>query len=332
MTLAERKKEMRRLLVIVMLTSMTLLVAPVHALDSEKPSAGLISITLDDVEMVDVLRMFSRIAGTNFRYDPKDFQALRVTVNLNDEPWLPALQSLLASHGFVLVAEPGSHNILSIVKADKPETAVRIQYASAAVTLADTVLEDIRSNNIASATASLQAFADNNRQTIKAFEISQKTAQNGSGMRLASDSPPLMGMAEWLSDRPHGPTSHGITLALSSEKPAYEINSEMNAWSVLSNTNKDASGRTIPYDPAIHKDDYLIITDEDGKETKINFTYIPGQFAGFDFRRDISAQLHSSIRRPGTYKLQSKIGAMESNVIEIKVVPAKSETQGKAQP
>jgi hypothetical protein len=106
----------------------------------------------------------------------------------------------------------------------------------------------------------------------------------------------------------------------------------MNAWIVLSNINKDTSGRAIPYDPAMHKDDYLIITDEDGKETKVVFTYIPGEFVGFDFRRNISAQLHNSIRHLGTYKLQSKIGTMESNVIEIKVLLPKSETQVKTSP
>lgn len=321
--ICRNEEKMKMLRIFVGLVSMGLLLSQTRAAESEKPSEGLISITLDDVEIVDVLRMFSRIAGANFRYDPKDFQAVRVTVNLNDEPWLPALQSLLASHGFVLVAEPGARNMLSIVKADKPETAVRIQYASAAVTLADAVLADIRSNNFASATARLQAFAESNRQTIKAFDASQKASQNESAMRLASDSPPLLGMAEWLSDKPHGPTSNGLTLALCSAKPSYELNAQMDAWIVLSNTNRDASGRAIPYDAAIHKDDYLILTDEDGKETKITFTYIPGQFVGFDFRRDISAQLHKDIRRQGRYKLQSKIGALESNVVEIKVLPPK---------
>ena len=43
----------------------------------------------------------------------------------------------------------------------------------------------------------------------------------------------------------------------------------MNVWIILSNTNKDSSGRIIPYDPAIHEDDYLIITDQDEKQTKI---------------------------------------------------------------
>jgi hypothetical protein len=104
----------------------------------------------------------------------------RVSVNMTDEPWRPAFQTLLATRGLVLLQEPGARNSFSIVKVDTKSAAVRIQYASEAIALADAALADIRSNNVVSATARLQAFADNNRQTIKAFEESQKKPQNTS--------------------------------------------------------------------------------------------------------------------------------------------------------
>ncbi len=188
---------MRKSLIIVALISMALLFTPAHAAESVKPSDGFISITLEGVELVDVLTLISRITGTNIQYNPRDISEIKgVYVNLVDEPWRPALQSLLAKYSLVLLAEPERRNSYSIVKADKPETAVRIQYAAAVGTVVDAVLADIKSNNVSAAIARLQDFADNNRQTIKAFGTSQKTSQNTSDRRMAADVPPLPGMAQ----------------------------------------------------------------------------------------------------------------------------------------
>lgn len=181
---------MRKLHILVVFSAMTLSFLPVHAAEPESPSAGLISLSLEGVDLDTVLRMFSRMTGANIQYNPIDLSgAQRVLVSLTDEPWRPALQAILADRGLVLVTAPGGRNSYSIVKADKPETAVRIQYASAAVTLAEAVLADIKSNNVSSATAHLQAFADANRQTVKAFDASQRqpkkesanTASHGTG-------------------------------------------------------------------------------------------------------------------------------------------------------
>ncbi len=172
---------MRKLFVVVGLTAMASLLLWVQASEPAASPEPLISITLDDVPVTAVLRMFSRITGMNFLYNPRDFdKTKRVTVNLVNEPSRPALQSILAAQGFVLLVEPGGHNVYSITKTDNPETAVRIQYASAAVSLADTVLADISSNNVVVAKAHLQAFADSNRQILKAFDESRKKTQKGS--------------------------------------------------------------------------------------------------------------------------------------------------------
>ncbi len=140
----------------------------------------------------------------------------------------------------------------------------------------------------------------------------------------ADDVPPMPGNATSLklppTDAPHGPTTNGLTLALWAEKPEYELNSRMNVWIHLSNTNKESSGRIIPYDPTIHKDDYLIIADQDGNQTKIKGEHPCDGPVGLGFEGGISAWLHEKIRRPGVYTLQWKIGAMESNVIRVKVV------------
>lgn len=150
------------------------------------------------------------------------------------------------------------------------------------------------------------------------------------------DIPPLPGNATALRlppvDVPHGPATNGLTLALWTEKPEYELNSRMNMWIILSNTNKAASGRIIPYDPAIHKDDYLIITDQDGKQTQIKGEHPCDGPVGLGFQGGISAWLHEKIRRPGAYGLLWRIGTMESNKIEIKVVPPQPEAKKKAQP
>lgn len=142
--------------------------------------------------------------------------------------------------------------------------------------------------------------------------------------------PPLPGKVTELreppADAPHGKTTNGLHLGLWCEKDTYELNSRINAWVILSNTNKNSSGRIIPYDPAIHKDDYLIITDEGGNQVKIKGEHPFDGPVGLGFQGGISGQLHEKIRHSGAYRLQWKIGTMESNVIGIRVTaPASSD-------
>lgn len=81
----------------------------------------LISITLDDVPLVDVVRMFTRISGVNIIASAEDLEG-SVTVNLSDVAWQPALSSILEMHSLALIEkEPGS-GVYSIVPraADAP--------------------------------------------------------------------------------------------------------------------------------------------------------------------------------------------------------------------
>ena len=57
----------------------------------------LISITLDDVPLLDVVRMFTRISGANIIASPDQLTG-SVTVNLTEVKWKPALESILAMH------------------------------------------------------------------------------------------------------------------------------------------------------------------------------------------------------------------------------------------
>ncbi|NQU39038.1 MAG: hypothetical protein HQ523_03710 [Lentisphaerae bacterium] len=71
-------------------------------------AADKISITLDDVEILDVVRMFTRISGANIIATPSNLNG-RVTVNLTDVEWKPALESILDMHGLALDEKlPGS--------------------------------------------------------------------------------------------------------------------------------------------------------------------------------------------------------------------------------
>lgn len=71
-------------------------------------ASDLISITLVDVELADVVQMFTRVAGANLIASPSNLVG-RVTVNLSDVHWRPALDSILDMHGLAMIEKtPGS--------------------------------------------------------------------------------------------------------------------------------------------------------------------------------------------------------------------------------
>ena len=144
-------KQSAILLAIIMLSSMTLAQTPevvtnTNAIDSETefislpidtapiPGANaadsdwgenLITISLDDVEMVDVVRMFSRISRANIIATPSNLTD-RVTANLDGVEWKPALSSILAMHNMSLLEQPAGSGVYSIVtkRPDAPEPLV----------------------------------------------------------------------------------------------------------------------------------------------------------------------------------------------------------------
>lgn len=77
-----------------------------------------ISVALDDVEMVDVVKMFTKLSGANIIATPSNLTG-RVTVNLNDVQWRPAMIAILDMHGLALIEKTPGSGVFSII--DKPE-------------------------------------------------------------------------------------------------------------------------------------------------------------------------------------------------------------------
>lgn len=79
---------------------------------SAEASKDLITISLDDVPVQDVVRMFARISGANIVAGTN--LVGNVTVNLQDVEWQPALRVILDSVGLTMVEKsPGIFSILS---------------------------------------------------------------------------------------------------------------------------------------------------------------------------------------------------------------------------
>ena len=102
------------------------------------PSAStgsLINVTLDQVPLQDVVRMFTRITGANIIASASNLQGT-VTVNLQDVEWKPALSAILEMHGLAMVERTTGSGVYSILpkQAGAPEpptvTTFRLKYAS----------------------------------------------------------------------------------------------------------------------------------------------------------------------------------------------------------
>ncbi len=88
-------------------------------------TGGRISLSLSDVELQDVVRLFSRLSNANIivpdmldKENPK-----RIDVNLDNVEWKPALKAILDTHGLELVEKIPDSEVYSIRErpADAPE-------------------------------------------------------------------------------------------------------------------------------------------------------------------------------------------------------------------
>ncbi|MCX7590008.1 MAG: hypothetical protein N2255_00100, partial [Kiritimatiellae bacterium] len=77
--------------------------------------SNLISVTLDDVELADVVRLFTRISGANIIVAPSNLTG-RVTVNMTNVQWKPALEAILEMHGLVLLEKSPGSGVYSIIR------------------------------------------------------------------------------------------------------------------------------------------------------------------------------------------------------------------------
>jgi type II secretory pathway component GspD/PulD (secretin) len=99
----------------------------------------LISITVDDVPLEDVVRMFTKLSNANIIATPSNL-AGTVTVSLSDVEWRPALSSILEMHNLALVEKTPGSDIWTIVPraADAAEPmhvqVIKLKYATVADT------------------------------------------------------------------------------------------------------------------------------------------------------------------------------------------------------
>lgn len=98
---------------------------PVESFTAGSEKQNLISIALDDVPLQDVVRLFTRISGANIISSSTNLQG-KVTVNLQDVEWKPALDSILDMYN-LMVAEkvPGSgiYSVITKVPGTEPMIA-----------------------------------------------------------------------------------------------------------------------------------------------------------------------------------------------------------------
>jgi type IV pilus assembly protein PilQ len=130
----------------------------------------LITISLDDVEMVDVIRMFSRISQANIIANPSNLDA-RVTANLDGVEWKPALSSILAMHNQALIEKPVGSGVYSIVdkQPDAPEPLI-VKTLFLEYTTTDEVTPVLQS--MLPTNGSITAFASRNALVVRSTENS----------------------------------------------------------------------------------------------------------------------------------------------------------------
>lgn len=98
----------------------------------EGAGQNLISVSLDDVPLQDVVRLFTRISGANIIASSTNLQG-KVTVNLQDVEWKPALGSILDMYSMMIAEKIPGSGIYSIQpKLSEPLIAqsIFLNYAS----------------------------------------------------------------------------------------------------------------------------------------------------------------------------------------------------------
>jgi hypothetical protein len=111
-----------------------------------------------------------------------------------------------------------------------------------------------------------------------------------------------------------GARKDGIRIGLLSEKPAYRLNHRINVWCAFE------TERTLTEFGAV-RDNFLFITHPDGTITKETGVWPCDGPPGASWGGGMSDLLHRVIRKPGSYKLQWKIGALESKVVTFTILP-----------
>jgi len=77
------------------------------------PGSQLISVTLDDVPLPDVVKLFTKISGANIIAATTNLTG-SVTANLQDVAWRPAFEAILERQGLLLVEKPADSGIFVV--------------------------------------------------------------------------------------------------------------------------------------------------------------------------------------------------------------------------
>ncbi|NLG36003.1 MAG: hypothetical protein GX548_11675, partial [Lentisphaerae bacterium] len=80
----------------------------------EEDGRNLITVALDDVSLEDTVRLFAQTTGANIIVSGALLEGLRVTVNLREVDWRPALRSILDIHGLDLIERTPDSGVFSI--------------------------------------------------------------------------------------------------------------------------------------------------------------------------------------------------------------------------
>jgi type IV pilus assembly protein PilQ len=87
---------------------------PIEAANDPSVDENLISVALDDVPLQDVVRLFTRISGANIIATSTNLHG-KVTVNLQDVEWQPALISILDIHNLTIFEKTPGSKIFSVI-------------------------------------------------------------------------------------------------------------------------------------------------------------------------------------------------------------------------
>jgi type IV pilus assembly protein PilQ len=99
-------------------------------------TSQVISLTLDDVPLAEVVRLFTRISGANIIAATSNLTG-QVTANLQDVPWRPAFESILERQNLQLIEKPPASGIFVIEARRAGEdprlsTTIKLNYARVA--------------------------------------------------------------------------------------------------------------------------------------------------------------------------------------------------------
>jgi type II secretory pathway component GspD/PulD (secretin) len=163
-----------------------LAILAVHLTFAEPPKprdsdGGTVSITLDNVQLRDFVRMVSRIAGVSFSFDPKESKFDESTsVDIKEKPWKPFFAGVLAQHGLVLSEDSPGSQTYSIIRAVSADAAARLHAAQEAVALADAVLADLNIGDVAAAKARLAKSREHNAEIVRTAQTQQRQEEPAS--------------------------------------------------------------------------------------------------------------------------------------------------------